>query len=350
MAERASAVGTVTYTKQGGTFFSKLISDFGDISQKYSAYDADKNVATGVVPDFTNDSQQPTIEAYITDSKSGAEVRPNTVTWTVNGTTLAFDQSTRLSTNDFNGETGHFKYIAATNSSRAGLKIVKNLVVPFNGSSISISSVAMVPNGTGSTSVPGSYTIPISEGTSNSVIVRISVTNGGILDSTTESVTLTANIESSGGVDISNPAYKWEATNNTTGAFEAVANATGKTLTVNRADVNNARLYKVTVNGSYSDVQRVEDHSDELRVIPNPTPQEEEILEGSNGTVSYKPKMFRGDTEVTGSNVSIAWEMKFYTATGLPVITATAMTIAETELANNGGNVNYVINGVLTYK
>ena len=90
MGNKAQAVGSVEYTKQGGTYFIKMVSDFGDIRQKYASYDVNNNAASGIVPDFTNPVQQPTIEAYITNSKKGAEVYPNHAKWTANGVELTF--------------------------------------------------------------------------------------------------------------------------------------------------------------------------------------------------------------------------------------------------------------------
>ena len=44
MGNKAQAVGSVEYTKQGGTYFIKMVSDFGDIRQKYASYDVNNRV------------------------------------------------------------------------------------------------------------------------------------------------------------------------------------------------------------------------------------------------------------------------------------------------------------------
>lgn len=100
MGNKAQAVGSVEYTKQGGTYFIKMVSDFGDIRQKYASYNVNTNEASGIVPDFTNPVQQPTIEAYITNSKKGAEVYPNNAKWTANGVELTFGED-GISTQNF---------------------------------------------------------------------------------------------------------------------------------------------------------------------------------------------------------------------------------------------------------
>lgn len=344
MGNKAQAVGSVEYTKQGGTYFIKMVSDFGDIRQKYASYDVNNNEASGIVPDFTNPVQQPTIEAYITNSKKGAEVYPNNAKWTANGVELTFGED-GISTQNFCGETGHFKYIAADakKKTRAGLKILKNLVVPFNATPVLIEFVGIVADGNNSKKIPGSYTIPVLESTSNGMMVRISASNGGILDKDHASIKLKANIDDTGGAIISNPTYAWEATGDS-GDFEALGvGYTGKEITVNLADVSNSRLYKVTVAGIGSDVQRVEDHTDELRVVPNPTPPEEEIVEGSNGNVTWAPKMYRGETLI---NSGVTFSMKFYNPAGTPINVATQFCITEDEVAQNGG-ANYVITGLI---
>lgn len=175
------------------------------------------------------------------------------------------------------------------------------------------------------------------------MMVRISASNGGILDKDHASIKLKANIDDTGGAIISSPTYAWEATGDS-GDFEALGvGYTGKEITVNLADVSNSRLYKVTVAGIGSDIQRVEDHTDELRVVPNPTPPEEEIVEGSNGNVTWAPKMYRGETLI---NSGVTFSMKFYNPAGTPINVATQFCITEDEVAQNGG-ANYVITGLI---
>ena len=49
MGNKAQAVGSVEYTKQGGTYFIKMVSDFGDIRQKYASYDVNNKDRKSVV-------------------------------------------------------------------------------------------------------------------------------------------------------------------------------------------------------------------------------------------------------------------------------------------------------------
>ena len=349
MADKANSVGTVKYTKSGGTYFTQLITNFGDINQRYTSYDGDKNTATGVSPDFTVQGQQPTIEMYITNSKTtsssgdSGEVYPNSASWEVNGVALAFD-SNGLSTTAFNGETGHFVRVDASKNKkvRAGLKIVKNLVTAFNATPVDINCLATIANGIGSRKETASYHIPISQNTLGGSIVRISATNGGILDANHSIVVLTANIDDTGGGVTNTPTYKWEATDDN-GEMQVLDGQTKGTLDVDLGMVNNARLFKVTIDNVGSDVQTVYDKTDELRVVPNPDPVTEDIADSPNLKVTWSPKLYRGETEVVSTTASpITWNMKFYSPVGLPITPQTANTITGDEYDANGG-VNYVI-------
>lgn len=349
MADKANSIGTVKYTKSGGTYFTQLITDFGDINQRYTSYDGNTNKATGVTPDFTVTGQQPTIEMYITNSKTttssgdSGEVYPNSASWEVNGTTLTFD-SKGISTTTFNGESGHFIKIDADKSKsvRAGLKIVKNLVTAFNATSVDFVCLATIANGIGSRKETASYHLPVSQNTLGGFIVRISATNGGILDSEHSTTTLTVNIDDTGGGTVKNPTYKWEATDDN-GDMQVLAGETGKTLKVDDKMVNNARLFKVTIDNVGSDVQTVYDHTDSLRIVPNPDPVTEDIADSSSLKVTWNPKLYRGENEVISTTASpITWNIKFYSPVGLPIEPKTKNTITGEEYDANGG-VNYVI-------
>lgn len=350
------AIGSIKYTRNGGTYFAKLISDYGDIYQKYASYDQNTGTVGTIYPDFA--VNPPTIEAYVNSGKgSDGAVYPNSVSWSVDGTELTFNDS-GVSTNVFNGESGHFVRINAnkTNKTRAGLKIVKNLVKASNATPINISAFASVAVGLGSIKVPASYVISIGQSTSTGNVVRISATNGGILDNEHSSITLTANVESTGGAITSNLKYKWQATD-ANGDFADFSPAqTGKTLQVSLAMVNGSRLFKVIVDGIGSDVQGVTDETDNYRIVPNPTPITEEIIEGDsdNSQVTYQPKLYKGETQVTDTKGTM-FTMKFYNPQGVPIPVATntlgnssvavasqKAIITASELEQNGG-ANYVI-------
>ena len=354
---KASYIVGVQYTRQGGTYSAMLVSNSGDLYQQYTSYDENTKVATGISPSF--ETNPPTLEVAIFNSKkSGSEVYPNRVDWKVGNTDLEFDSS-GLSTTLLNGESGHFQRIAAdaTNNRRAGLKIVKNMVVASNAAPFSISAQATVANGMSSIKVSASTSVAIKQASVSASIVNISVTNGGLVSASgngyPSSVVLTANVTAAAGVsmDMSSLRYKWFATDDATGLFVELAGKTSKTLTVTADDVNQSRMYKVVVtkvDGTNvgQDTQVVTDVSDPLRIEPNPYPADEQIIEGdsTHSQVYWEPRLFRGETEVTNG---VSWSFVVYDTAGASVyddpITDKSDFIVTEEMVQNYGNVQVVI-------
>lgn len=347
MSSKASFVGTVTYTRQGGTYVVAMISDYGDIYQKYQEYDTNTGKASGIVPDFTTNS--PTLELSILSSKSvdGSETVPNQVDWYVNGasTPITFN-SDGVSTTPFAGETGHFKRINASKSNRAGLKIVKNLVAAMNATSCVIRAKAVVANGNTSSEVTASYTISITQATSNGQIVSIAAANGGIIDDNHTTCVLTAKVYDTGGSTLTGLTYKWY-TSNDSGDFTLLAGKTVQTLTVTQAMVNSANLFKVEVskNGVTlgADVQQVFDRTDPLVIYPNPTPDDETIIAGDSTRtkVTYNPKLVK---RTSGDEVSgVTFTMKVYSPAGVLIPPQDGAMVINEDMVSNNGGANYII-------
>lgn len=354
---KASYIVGVQYTRQGGTYSAMLVSDSGDLFQQYTSYDEETKEATGISPSF--ETNPPTLEIAIFNSKvSGKEVYPNRVDWKVGNTDLEFDAN-GLSTTLLNGETGHFQRISASASSnrRAGLKIVKNMVVASQAAPFSISAQATVANGMSSIRVSASTSVAIKQASIAAALVNISVTNGGLVSANNNgypsSVLLTANVTAAAGVsiDLSALRYKWYATDDVTGLFVELSGMTAKTLTVTADDVNQSRMFKVVVTKSDGtnvgqDTQVVTDVSDPLRIEPNPTPADEQIIEGdsTHSQVSWSPRLYRGENEVTKG---ISWSFVVYDTAGATVyddpITDKSMFVVTEEVVQNHGNVQVVI-------
>ena len=355
--DKTSYVVEVQYTKQGGTYSAMLISDYGDIYQQYTSYDESTHTATGISPSFEGGSDsKPIIELAIFNSKTaGGESYPNKVTWSVINTELTFGAD-GLSTNVFNGETGHFKRIDTDfKTKRAGLQIVKNVVVASQATPFSIVAKAQVANGMSSANVTATTTVGIRQAVVSAATVNITATNGGLVsasDTKLASTTLTAKVNVAEGAAVTSGfQYQWWASNNDTGVMEALPGKTAKTLVVTPADVNQSRLYmvKVTANNSAvgQDTQTVRDISDPLRIIPNPTPEDEQIIEGdaTHDRVEWTPEVYMGDTKVADSKVS--WKFQVYDCVGAPVydtpITTVSQFVVDEETVANNGNVQVVI-------
>lgn len=338
MSNQASYITNVAYSRSGGTYSARMVSDYGDIYQNYTAYDSATKQASGISPSFV--TNPPTVQIAIFNSKkvgqvSGSdnsvnttgEVYPGSVAWTALGQELTFD-SKGISTNTFNGETGHFQLVnanAATNT-RAGLKIIKNVVVASQATPFSIDAVASVANGKGSTKVPASMPVAIKKVSTGSVVVNITATNGGIIyaGGEFETTKLTATVSNiNDDTSSSGLTYQWYSLNPKTGEFDPMKGENKNYINVGLDMVNQSQLFKVIVSakGSQigSDTCTVWDHSDPLYITPNPVPSDETIREGdaTASQVKWTPVLMRGNDPVDDSKVS--WRFRLYDPVGLKV-------------------------------
>jgi hypothetical protein len=340
MSNQASYITNVAYSRSGGTYSARMVSDYGDIYQNYTAYDSATKQASGISPSFV--TNPPTVQIAIFNSKkvgqvSGSdnsvnttgEVYPGSVVWTAIGQELTFD-SKGISTNTFNGETGHFQLVnanAATNT-RAGLKIIKNVVVASQATPFSIDAVASVANGKGSTKVPASLSVAIKKVSTGSVVVNITATNGGIIYAGAggkyKTTRLTATVSSiSDDTSSSGLTYEWYAQNLETGEFVIMDGEIKNYIDVGLDMVDQSRLFKVTVSAKGSaigsDTCAVFDQSDPLRIDANPVPSDETIREGdaTASQVKWTPVLMRGNDAVDDSKVE--WKFRIYDSVGQTV-------------------------------
>lgn len=361
--DKASYIVEVQYTKQGGTYSAMLVSDYGDIYQQYTSYDPNTKQATGISPSF--ETNPPTVElAIFSSKKSGSEIYPSkgSVAWHVANTLLTFNDE-GISTNTFNGETGHFQLIDADAKAqrRAGLKIIKNVVVASQATPFNIMATATIANGMSSASVSASTNVGIKLASVGASVVNIRATNGGLVsasDPTYASTVLTAEVSAAEGSPITSGfKYQWYANNNETGVMEMLTGKTAQMLTVTPSDVNQSRMYKVVVTGASGgnvgwDTQLVKDISDPLRIVPNPTPEDEQIIEGdpTHAQVKWKPVVMMNDTVIPDSKV--AWKFVLYEPEGSTVydepITDKDQFVVTEEVVSNVGNVQVAITATVT--
>ena len=103
----ANAVGQVIFSQKAGLYMPAIMCDKGDLYQEYSGT---SSAPTNIAPDFT--TLLPVLSFVVTSSRvSEGLVVPNSMKWYFNGTELTFNSS-KLSTNSFSGETGHFEFIS----------------------------------------------------------------------------------------------------------------------------------------------------------------------------------------------------------------------------------------------
>ena len=307
----ASATTTIKYIQKSGTYSAQLMSPDGDIYQMY------RNNGTYVFsPDIdgvtvTKSLRFVCISSRTSEGVSGV-VTPSGIDWYVNGTKLTFTAG--LSTNLFNGKTGHFQIVHVdVNNSYEALKIVKNLAEDFSFAPITIKGVGIITNanGTSSDSIQATYTIPVYPATGDTAKVSIvSLDNknftitekGGSCVLTAKAYNFDGEITST----LDNPlTYVWEKLTPT--GWEVLSEITD-TLTVTDAMVDSSGQFRVTINRIGSpigkDIQNVLDASDPYIINPNPKPVDETLYDTDPDTTAiiYAPKVYRRgqQTEAAG--------------------------------------------------
>lgn len=273
---KASASGQILVSANGTTYIPVLLSNIGDLYQHYQAYDSGTGAVTGVpVPNF--EQIQPELELYITDaSQASGLARPGKVDWYFGDEMLTFG-SDNISTNTFNGETGHFKRINGTDSTNYKLKILKNLVKAAGGVSEIIKAVATIAQGATSVKITAQTTVSITPGSESTDRVTIGWAQGSgqFITNTVKQVTLVCLLNAA--TPPSGYAYQWSQLSDT-GEFVDITSAnggTGQTLTVKADDINRKGVYRVIMTKGVQEVGRdtevVEDQSDPLILLPNPS-------------------------------------------------------------------------------
>lgn len=295
---KASQVSQVIYRRNSGVYMPIIQCDKGDL---YQEYQGDAQNPTNIVPDFA--TLLPKLIYVITSSRvADGLIVPNLVKWYFNDTELAFG-SDNVSTNTFNGETGHFKFIpyASGTQNYYALQILKNLVKAAGAAPCTIKAEATIAIGATSDKIQYVYSIPITEGTSNAIRVTIQAGDNKYFTLVTQgdSCILQAIARSGSDEITAGLSYKWYSL--VAGAWQVISGQTAKNLTVTNDMVDSVNQFKVEVyqNGTLigSDVQTVTDASDPLDIIPNPEPENETIEEGTDGTVTYTPILVkRGET------------------------------------------------------
>lgn len=344
----ASSVGQVYYSRRSGLYTMKIQCNKGDL---YQEYQGDAQNPTNIIPDFA--TLQPKLSAILTSSRvAEGLVIPNLVKWFFNDTELTFG-SNNISTNTFNGETGHFKFIPYQKGTQNyyALQILKNLVKGAGAAPCTVKCEATVAIGTISDKLQDIYSIPITQGTSNAIRVIIQAGDDKYFTLTAkgDSCILEAIARSGDDEITSGLTYKWYKLVN--GSWSILTGKTAKKLTVDTDMVDVAAQFKAEVyqNGSVigTDVQTVTDASDPLDIIENPVPEDETIEEGSGGTVVYTPILVKRGETTKYKNMTFFFV--FMDAAGVILNPATATTAAasgtvtEEMCQQAGGDVAYVI-------
>ena len=294
----------VKFSPKAGTYTTIINSPSGDL---YQEFEGSIGAIGAIVPDFSQ--TQPQLVFVVTSSRVAEGVTvPTAVDWYFNGVKLTFTNN--ISTNVFNGETGHFRKLpyAAGTQDYWGIKILKNLVVAAGAAPCTIKAESTVVYGTTTDKVQGVYNIPIRRATGSPYFVTIAAGDAKYFTITEKggSCVLKAMTYQAGVAVTSNLTYKWYKL--VGGAWSLLSGKTTQTLTVTGDMVDCYSNFKCVVsqNGTEigTDIQGVMDASDPYEIIPMPTPADETIEEEGD-TVVYAPIVVKRGTTTK------AMDMKF---------------------------------------
>jgi hypothetical protein len=265
-----------------------LMCSKGDLWQEYTDYGNTTN--TNFRPDYSVAENQSTLEFVVTSSRTASgevEISDNMIRWYFNDTEISFTSG--VSTGTF---AGLFKRTAS--NGRQALTVTGNLAPVAGYASATIKAVATILVGNETEELQATYTVQIQQksGTSYKVTIAPGDSKNFVISEKDGTCQLKAIVYFDGSVSSKTYTYKWYKMS---GAAWTQLSATTQVITVKEADVATYGDYKVEVylNGELvgMDAQGVMDTSDPYMIVPNATPSDESITEGTGGKVSYYPQL-----------------------------------------------------------
>lgn len=342
----ASVVGQVVFSQKSGVYMPLVQCNQGDL---YQEYQDTADSPTNIAPDFT--ALLPVLSFILTSSRvAEGLVTPSSVKWYFNDTELAF--TSNVSTNSFNGETGHFQFLPySSNSGYYGLKILKNLVKASGAASCIIKAVATVTIGNTADEIQFVYNIPITKGVGIQQHVTITAGDNNFFTITDKNSSCLLKAVTRLGADevTTGLSYKWYKLSS--GAWVDLG-ITSQSLTVNNSMVDTTGTFKVEVYKDSKlvgqDIQTVVDASDPYDILVNATPTDETIREDGD-TVSYAPIVVkRGTTTVASGMEDMTFYFTFMNSVGIVMnsdseVAQKTFTCTYQMCSDGGGNLTYTI-------
>lgn len=352
----SSATGQIVFSQKSGVYMPLIQSNQGDL---YQEYQGEASNPSNIAPDFV--SLQPILSFILTSSRvAEGLVTPSSIKWYFNDTELSF--TSNVSTNTFNGETGHFRFIPySSNSGYYGLQILKNLVKASGTASCTIKALATVTFGNTADEIQYVYSIPITKGVGMQQHVTIvpGDTNYFTITEKNTSCVLRAVTRLGSDEVTSGLTYKWFRQMN--GAWSSLE-VTTQTLTVTNSMVDTTGTFKVEVyKGSTlvgQDIQTVIDASDPYDIIvgavktnaSGSTVDGEEVISDINDIITYTPRVVKRGTTTTPSEMQdILFYFVFMNSVGIVMnsedyTTPLSSKSVDYEMCSNaGGNLTYTI-------
>lgn len=367
---KASATGQIVVTSNGTTIHPILQCTVGDI---YQNYDGEWNSSSVVIsPNFeASGATKPKLVMQAFSAEQGAgnsfNLSKGSTNWFVGSTQLTFSNS-NVSTTTFNGQSGHFTK-GVDSSDNPTLTINKNLIAVNSGDSFNIMSETSVSVGNTNIILRAVYPVYIAKGTIDSKRATImAVDEEKLFTITTKGGSCTVRCAVTDGNDMSYEAtgrtFRWYLPDSTqSSGWVKKQDSSSSKFTVNESDVESSTVVKCEVYNSgdffASDVQTINDVSDEYIVYPNPTDgngksASENFIQNSGGKIVYKPFVRKRGSTANEQNVS--FEMQLFSKVGMDIsskITKAgsgkdmSFTVTEQNLREFDG-ANYIITATIS--
>ena len=296
----AAATTTILFKRKIGAVSSTIISPMGDLVQYY---DETPSRPGKIYQNFT--TVRPHIYLVASSSRAADNLDfTGSVDIYVNNQLLTFNND-GVSTNSFNGETGHFQLYKSSKAKayNDGIKILKNLVTAFEGNQVVIKIVGRLTDGGGtSDDISATYTIPVQKSTGSGYHVTIAAgdDNNFIITNADpkadnghcELVAKVYNIDGEGTAVTEGLTYSWQMESEA-GWGSSIGDSNSIIITAdNVASMANIRV--TVMKGSETigtDIQTVRDNTDNMTIDLGATPKDETIVEGSGDKVTYNPHL-----------------------------------------------------------
>ena len=324
----AAATTTILFKRKIGAVSSTIISPIGDLVQ---FYDGTPTVPNKIYQNFT--TVKPHIYLVASSSRAADNLDfTGSVDIYVNNQLLTFNND-GVSTNSFNGETGHFQLYKSSTAKayNDGIKILKNLVTAFEGNQVVIKIVGRLTDGGGtSDDISATYTIPVQKSTGSGYHVTIAAgdDNNFIITNADPKadnghcklVAKVYSIDGEGTPVTEGLTYSWQKEDEN--GWGETPIGTSNEITIKADNVASMANIRVTVmKGSETigtDIQTVRDNTDHMTIDLGATPKDETIVEGSGDKVTYKPQL------LLDGNVQDGYLFQFAASdsSGMPLNTA----------------------------
>lgn len=360
---KASVTGTIAVISNGTTLNAIIQCQLGDL---YQTYLGDQDAPTNIYPDFeASGATKPMLVFLLYSAEKGAGnglegVSNSNMHWFIGSEEIKFD-SQGVSTNNWNGVTGHFTKTTqkiynddgTTYTTVPALQVNKNLVLVNNCSSFLIRGEADVSVVNSAAHITAQYQVSITYGTENTKKVTIIAADNKYFTISEKGghCQLQAWVDNKSAAGLGYT-FKWYISENN--KWNTLSE-TSDILTVEESQVNTSALIKLEVYKDDTlygmDVQTVSDVSDPYHISPNPCdengdPTIEQFTRGSGKSLTYKPILWYNTNGNITKVENQTFIMNLYDNAGVSILSfssaAKEFVVPENTVSGHGGAV-YII-------